>query len=1180
MDIANLFNVTWTPTNVSLVLVFAGVAFLGFYLIYKEIKIIKAKQLKKREYGFSFVFGLCFAASVMLGVLVAVQYGSQASWGTIIIPTNILLPRFTTILFMALYGILMAYPCIELVSFAMQVKTTTPFIHQAFFNKHIISRFQNVHVRIIVACLIYAGIFIVLPATIQAFTGLPFIITGLVIYQSFPVFLVGKLGSQGYFWGVNLHYYNIRDKKRFWYNIFHSKESRKRAMGSFNENPVAVIALPVMIYVYINTFVSIVQTSLLFFNDPATRVLNFTFLVSTTTNVITALVGYFNQYWKKQLKYKFSEVIFAAYLFAAISMNLFLNFLVKQPETLLNALSVTFVQEINENTYVPWIAVTMIQKITFAIYVTSYIIRKGGFKEKVLSAIMMVARNRLNPRPLINLLPHVNEGIKSDAKRKLEEMYRLHSTPYIAPPAVARGKNMLAKLVPKILNPRRRKQAPFEQMFDALGSDYIAIREGVFPFFTYMAQEDPQQFIDHFNKHIKEQNAMKDGLLMSLLDHVPQKVLEGLDLEFLIDKIERTGTQERARAIGALIKIEPLVKERKEALYKIRIVVVDGIFSTSKEIQIKAMEYLRQSTSNEDIDDKVIEEITRKTNNADGDIAEMAILCLNRLQGTSTDPGRIERTIKMLSEPDRKLQKTALKSAISIVDKAEINIPATTIESLLKTDDMEITSLASTLAGIVIAQHPERYRPSLIEPILLSGNLDAVKHLLASIRDVIATYPREFLPVLSAALGRNDIEVNDLVKPHVVSIGSREEYFSSVLDIVLNIKEDSRFTVRNFAREILVDIGKNVPEKMIPLIESTLVGEKDRKRIGGAIPFLEDRLKTRIDNENFRVNAAAVIGDLGEIRPDLVDVELLLVNATNEKNWRIRRDLVTSLGKLAPVKQGFPLDKYFALSDDENANVRVALVRGIMRIVKEKHDAVDEQFMKKILLDENDDVREHAIKIVAMLGGKRPNIVIPLLVQGLHDAKWSVKNAAAEALGTLSREAPESIPADILCDIMLNDKDKWTKWQAEQSLCELCKAKPGAIKINDIAKMNLSDDENLTVAFLALLRYVEPNPIDTFFKVIDPFMNTDDKVIQEQLTQTLYQVHPNTKNPEEFLSHLLQVASDKDSSIQKIHAATISLGKIARYGSDDVKKRVKKVLKTLCMQTRDPIICNEFSALE
>nr|MDO8116687.1 hypothetical protein [Candidatus Sigynarchaeota archaeon] len=492
MDFANLFNVTWTPTNVSLVVAFFGVAFLGFFLIYKEIKIIKAKQLDKRQYGFAFVFGIFFAASVMLGVLVAVQYGSQASWSTIIVPTNIILPRFTTILFLTLYGILMAYPCIELVSLALKVKSTTPFIHQGFFNKYIIARFQKPRARVIVACVIYAGIFIILPAIIQASTGLPFIITGLIIYQAFPVFLVGKLGSEGYFWGVNLHYYNIRDKKRFWYNIFHGKEGRARALGSFKENPVAVIALPVMVYVYINTFVSIMQTSVLFFNDPATRVLNFTFLVSTATNVITALVGYYNQYWKKQLKYKFSEVIFAAYLFAAISMNLFLNFLVKQPQTLLNALSVIFSQEINETTYIPWIALAMIQKVTFAAFVTSYIIRKGGFKEKVLTAIMMVAGNRLNPRPLINLLPHVNEGIRAEAKRKLEEMYRLHSIPYVAPPTVTWGKSVLVKLIPKMLNPRRRKQAPFEQMFDALGSEYAAIREGVLPFFTYMAQEDPK----------------------------------------------------------------------------------------------------------------------------------------------------------------------------------------------------------------------------------------------------------------------------------------------------------------------------------------------------------------------------------------------------------------------------------------------------------------------------------------------------------------------------------------------------------------------------------------------------------------------------------------------------------------------------------------------------------------
>nr|MDO8118633.1 HEAT repeat domain-containing protein [Candidatus Sigynarchaeota archaeon] len=638
-----------------------------------------------------------------------------------------------------------------------------------------------------------------------------------------------------------------------------------------------------------------------------------------------------------------------------------------------------------------------------------------------------------------------------------------------------------------------------------------------------------------------------------------QKVLEGLDLDYLVGKICKTGTRERAIAISALLQIEPLIKDKPEMLVKVRQVVFDGVLSNNKDVQIMAMIYLRRSTLISDINDEIIDEITRKMNGSDAEVAEVAILCLNQVQGSSTDPARVERTVKMLDEPDPKLKKTALKSALSIIDKVGLDIHPETLEGLVKSDDKEILALSSELAGILVSHDLAKYRPSLIEPVLLSGNTDIVKKLLSSLKETILKHPREFLPVLSTVMSKSDIEIKDLVRPLLVSIGSRDDLFSAVLDVVLNIKEDTRFTVRNFAREILVDIGKNVPEKMIPLIETTLIGEKDKKKIGNAILFLEDRLKTRIDNENFRINAASAIGDLGEIRPDLVDIDLLLVNATQEKNWRIRRDLVTSLGKLAPLRQDFPVDKYVALSTDENANVRVALVRGIAKIVKEKPDAVNEQFLKNMLLDENDDVRENVIKIATNIGGKKSDIVIPLLVQGLHDAKWSVKNASAEALGALSRDAPENIPVDILLDIMLNDKDKWTKWQATLSLRELCKVKPGAVTIKDIAPMSISDDENLAVAFLALLRHVDPNPMDAFFKVIDPFMSSGEKNIQEQVTQTLYEVHPKIKVPEEFLSHLLQVASDKDSSINKIHASVISMGKIAKYGTDDVKKRVKKV---------------------
>jgi HEAT repeat protein len=377
-------------------------------------------------------------------------------------------------------------------------------------------------------------------------------------------------------------------------------------------------------------------------------------------------------------------------------------------------------------------------------------------------------------------------------------------------------------------------------------------------------------------------------------------------------------------------------------------------------------------------------------------------------------------------------------------------------------------------------------------------------------------------------------------------------------------------------------VGKLVPDKLIPVLQAILVPEKARKNFGTMIPFLEASVATKVEHassETFRVNAASVLGDLAEIFPAKVNFKSLLDAAKTEESWRVKRDLATSLGKMAARASDVAVMDYLALFNDPNPSVRGAVAKGLLVIAQSRPASIPVGQISTRMSDPDDAVRETLVAVAGQIGTCCSEDVMPLLLRGLEDEKWPVKNAAADAMGKIAESAPDRIPVGALMQVMLTDKDKWARSQAARALSQVVKSKPGALALKDIAGKVDTGDENMARAYLELLRAVPPEPMDAFLAAIKPMMVSSSTVIQEQVVLTIYAVHSKTSS-EQLLSTLLKMVVDKEIDKDSLHAAAISLGKIALYAAPELKKRVKKVLGSQCLATRDPIVCNEFTALE
>lgn len=1184
MDIANVFNITWTPLNIILIGVFAVLVYVGFNFIFKDMKVIKQEHVTKADYFFAIMFGIMFAASIMLGTLVLMAYGSRVKLDFSLLPqTPIYMARFTTVMFVFLMGITIVYPLVEFMFLSFGAKQSSPMLYQDFLFKKIISKTRNKAARVTLSIVFYVLIFAGIPVALSA-AGFPLFMGIVTMFQLFPVWLISHLGAEGFFYGINLNFYNIFERDRFMYAMF---DDRKKVEAQFKDTPIPILAVPIMAYVYLNGFIAIAQLATNPF-APATT-FNFTFLLSTVSSILTAIIGFFIKFWRREVKYKIQDTLFAGYLFASLSVNVLLTFLVKEPGVLVANLGVLFNTELTLDNYWMLIPAAMIQRIVFVSMVTYYFIKGGAFKRNVLDSIMMLAMNRLAPRVLLNFSRHPDSRLRQASLRSLDEMYRMHSVKYIPPPAAEGVKKpgLVKRLLDDfmtLITPKKRKQAPFDAIFDALGSEHVQVRDAAASIIGYLFADDPEQAFALLATHVQDPDDVKVARLFDAMKRLDAQAIARLDASLFLDRTTRGSIMLRASSFGVLhafwpaIVADPALQDRTVQLVK------EALASPSTTVQSACLEFIGRIDDIAIISQHIpIAMVIGKINHPAPRVKENAVRLLDALMANALEPGQLDMVVKLLDDRNPGVQRAALLALHAMSGRVHVSIPPERISVLVGSSDKDTKLAAIKLLARLAGQQPGKHDLQPIVALLEAGDAGVARAVLMDLGEAIEHDPRPFFPIFGRILEQGDIGLKEIAKEYLVSFS--KTHFDDVLDRILNIKEDARFAVRNFTREILIDVGKIVPDKLIPVLQTILIPEKNRKNFGSLIPFLDANVATKVErasSETFRVNAASVLGDLAEHFPGKINFQGLLDAARTEESWRVKRDLVLSLGKMLARATDAPVTGYLALFSDANPNVRGAVAKGLLAIAKARPRAVSTMPINQLaalMNDADEAVRETLMSVVGQIGNCCTDDIMPLLLRGLMDEKWPVKNAAAEAMGTIAGTAPDRIPASVLLQAMVADKDKWVRSQAARALSQVVKAKPDAISLVDIAGKIDIHDENMTRAYLELLRHVKPEPMDAFIKTIKPLMASSSTTIQEQVVLTIYAVHGKT-NSELLLSTLLKMVVDKEIDKDSMHATAIALGKIALYAEPELKKRVKKVLGSQCLATRDPVVCNEFSALE
>ncbi|TFF92987.1 MAG: hypothetical protein EU544_06545, partial [Promethearchaeota archaeon] len=344
------FDIFKNGTSITLFLLFLLFLFLGFFIIYKQVALVKKGEFTIFDLIQCVFYGVIFSMSVMvvLGMAFIFAVNTPSFWEPSELNPNPASPPdisplwlMTPVLVCLAY--ISFYPLVDFLYIALSEESDeglTPF--HKFLGENIINRWNNKSLSIISAIGFYLLVFIAPPLMFYFFLGFPFITIYVTWMIAYPLMILTFYGAKGWiagFYNVVLH---IEDLKR---SIFIGFEDGERTLEEAKDFPNITgprILMGLMLFVYVWAWISMMQT-LAFYFTGSMAISTYSYAGMVFVTLLMGIVGYFTRFWGRKIKYRTIDTMFAAYLMAAVGINVLANFLIVNPEKLADTFNYTVI---------------------------------------------------------------------------------------------------------------------------------------------------------------------------------------------------------------------------------------------------------------------------------------------------------------------------------------------------------------------------------------------------------------------------------------------------------------------------------------------------------------------------------------------------------------------------------------------------------------------------------------------------------------------------------------------------------------------------------------------------------------------------------------------------------------------------------------------------------------------
>ncbi|MHA2282473.1 MAG: HEAT repeat domain-containing protein [Promethearchaeota archaeon] len=1032
-------------------------------------------------------------------------------------PVVLLIPFVICLIYISVY------PLIDFLFIALSKESDeglTPF-HKIIGNR-IINISQKKLINVIIAISFYVCVFLV-PPLLLTLIGLPFIMIWITWMIAYPLMILTFYGTKGYIAGISNSYYHIPNISR---SIFLNFEDKKRGMKQFASEPGPYIILGLMIFVFFWAWISLFQTIAFFFTK--------TLVISTMSSVFVfvtlffGIIGYFTRFWGRKIKYRGIDIYFAAYLMAAIGINVLVNFLIVNFELLSTTFSsFNLTAQINVNNYIMFAWAAVIEEIVLIIFTSFYFLaRNNEFIKNIRYSKITECGQAFDPIPLFNFIKHHDPEIRKHAEDTLLLMFE---------------RIPLKKEID--LNEWKFKNL----ILDGISDNNTNSRSVCLKIFENLFEAVPNIILSWIIESLDSPNYDKNVPILRLLINTDNKFIEKIPKETISNLLNER--EWRLKLLGLKLASR-LIKNDRELINELKLKRL--IYDPNSKIQIEVLKIFADSTFK--IPDNIIIDKISHSNN---EIRAVAIRNLKNLSQEGFNDKFLSKIIPLMKDPSSSVRASIFNILASIGKFKKNKIPLLPLLDGLNDLNENIRNSA-TMALLKFFNE----RPNLLDLDAIINRIDPKKiNTLNSILSLLGRLwkhdPKKILTTLLIFIKFE----GEQLKTNISNIIAENYPNDSDLIIqdVIKIPDDSGYIIKGIIAKTLIKIGKKDPVNLVKNL----------------ILFLDN------ENDDIKLNAIASLDGLVDELPSSTNIKPIINLLQKDKNKQTKKEASKLLSQIAQKDPNFikPLISDFIQSiDEQEPSVRVVLFKSLLEIANVSPQVIPLEKIVKYLSDEDSFIRESSTKILGIIGYKNPMVVTDNLINiALIDEDWIVREAAVSSLGAIVDHQEDKKRIIEKLTTLLDGEQGWVRRSALIILSNIEEVDETYVPFKKLLNCLNNEDTKVREAAAGLLKIYSSN-IEEIFDSIVELLGDREKEVRTSMINSIVALVQKV-GLSHILSKLLKNLSDT-GSIEIQRSISLILGRTAKYENEKIKKRIISVLKIRCEMSQDPIICGTLQQLK
>ena len=1116
----NLLDVLFgNGASIALVIIFLIVLIIGTLLIYFQVALVLKGEFKLKDRLQCIIFGMIFSFAVMIVVAMAFIFAIKTPefWKTSETEPPEIHPYYLLIPFGICLAYITFYPLIDFLFIALSDESDeglTPF--HKFIGDKIINKSPNKLIRVILAVGFFLGVFF-FPPLLLSLIGLPFLMIWISWMLVYPLLILTFYGSKGYIAGITNVYYHIPDMRR---SLFLGFEDGKRTIKEFLNDPAPRIILGLMLFVFVWAWISMIQTIGYYFSG-ALLISPYSYAGFVFVTLAMGIIGFFSRFWNRIIKYRGIDIYFAAYLMAAVGVNVFVNFLIVNADKL----SDTFAKSNFTTSIVPnyllfaWTAA--IEEIIL-VSITSYyfLSKRNEFTNNLKFSLIAECGQTFDPIPLFNFIKSENLKVRRLAEEALTLMYER-----IPLKAEINLNDM------KYKNP----------LIDGICDPNPNSKNICYKILLQLEKNAPNVVLPWIIESLNSPNYDKSLPFAQSLITANISLIKKIPEQEIFDLIE--DTEWRLKLVGLKI-LSRLIENNIKLTSELNIKKL--VNDPDSQVQVEALNILALSTV------KIpFELINDKINHSNKEIRAAAIKNIKNIDIEDINSEMISKLKSLIKDPTSSVRASVFEIFAKLGNFKRFNLPLLPFLNGLIDLNKNVRDASVLALEKYFNEEPDSLDIDLIINKIDPNNNEILNSVLSLLGRLWEQNPEKILTTLLIFIKFDNDDLKEFISKILI-----EKYKTNpdlIFQNLIKVPDVSKFITKGIITRTIINIAKKDPNSLIPLLNE----------------YLDD------DNDEIRLNAIGSLEGLADEYYDNIKIKPIVYILQKDKNQQIKKEASKILSKIAmknPEAIKPEISIILQSLQDQEATVKVTISKSLLEIAREAPEIIPVSSIIKLLSDRDSFIRESGIKMLGHIGFKAPNEALNIIIEkGLNDEDWIVREASVSSLGEIIEHVEnKELIINILIPL-LDDEKAWVRRSAMKILSNIKDIKASYIPFDKVSDNLKNKDPKVREASAGLLKIYGLHNIDIIFENILSLLEDESEEVRNSMINSMIEIIQKI-GLSQILSKLLKNLSDEGSIELQRSIATI-LGRTSRYEDEKTKKRVIALLKIRCEMSQDPVIC-------